>query len=436
MRENPHKPTAALRSAKAYSLFGFTAFVLIVTFIGGWGAVASLSGAVIARGSIVIETDAKKVQHPFGGVIADINVRNGDKVRHGDVLARLDDTVLRANADSIQKSLGELRLRRARLLAERDELRTVELPVDLVSRSTQLAEAILNERRLFDLRSSARFGRKAQIEERINQLKNEAQGYLVQRQSIDAQTKFINQELDGLRQLLSQQLVPLSRVSALDREAARLDGVRGQLISGIAQTEGKISEARLTILQIDSDLFSEVGGELRDIDAKIGPLEEQMNAARDQLSRISIRAPEDGVVHQLNLKTIGGVVGVGEVLMLIVPTADKLAVEAQINPIDIDQIRIGAPVIVRIAAFNQSTTPELNGVLTQASPDIVTEQRSGATFYTVRIEVTPDEIRRLGGMPVLPGMPVEVFIKTGDRRVFELLLKPITDQLMRAYRQH
>ena len=362
MRENPHKPTAALRSAKAYSLFGFTAFVLIVTFIGGWGGVASLSGAVIARGSIVIETDAKKVQHPFGGVIADINVRNGDKVRYGDVLARLDDTVLRANADSIQKSLGELWLRRARLLAERDELRTVELPVDLVSRSTQLAEAILNERRLFDLRSSARFGRKAQIEERINQLKNEAQGYLVQRQSIDAQTKFINQELDGLRQLLSQQLVPLSRVSALDREAARLDGVRGQLISGIAQTEGKISEARLTILQIDSDLFSEVGGELRDIDAKIGPLEEQLNAARDQLSRISITAPEDGVVHQLNVKTIGGVIGVGEVLMLIVPTADKLAVEAQINPIDIDQIRIGAPVIVRIAASNQSTTPELRSV--------------------------------------------------------------------------
>lgn len=435
MKADPQKPTAALRSAKAYSLFGFTALVLIVTFIGGWGAVASLSGAVIARGSIVIETDAKKVQHPFGGVIADIKVRNGDKVRHGDVLVRLDDTVLRANADSIQKSLGELRLRRARLLAERDALRIVELPVDLVSRSTQLAEAILNERRLFDLRSSARFGRKAQIDERINQLKNEAQGYLVQRQSIDAQTKFINQELDGLRQLLAQQLVPLSRVSELEREAARLDGVRGQMISGIAQTEGKIAEARLTILQIDSDLFSEVGGELRDIDAKIGPLEEQLNAAQDQLSRISIAAPEDGVVHQLNVKTIGGVVGVGEVLMLIVPTADKLAVEAQINPADIDQIRVGAPVMVRILAFNQRTTPELNGVLTQASPDTVTEQRSGATFYTVRIELPPDEIRRLGGMPVLPGMPVEAFIKTGDRRVFEMLLKPITDQLMRAYRQ-
>jgi HlyD family secretion protein len=141
---------------------------------------------------------------------------------------------------------------------------------------------------------------------------------------------------------LAQQLVPLSRVSALEREAARLDGVRGQLISGIAQTEGKISEARLMILQIDSDLFSEVGGELRDLDAKIGPLEEQLNAAQDQLSRISITAPEEGVVHQLNVKTIGGVVGVGEVLMLIVPTADKLAVEAQINPTDIDQIRIGA----------------------------------------------------------------------------------------------
>ena len=435
MRENSHQPTAALRSAKAYSLFGFMALVLIVTFIGGWGAVASLSGAVIARGSIVIETDAKKVQHPFGGVIADIKIRNGDTVRRGDVLVRLDDTVLRANAASIQKSLGELRLRRARLFAERDALRTIELPLDLAPRSTELAEAILNERRLFDLRSSARFGRKAQIEERINQLKNEAQGYLVQRESIDAQIKFITQELEGLRQLLSQQLVPLSRVSALEREGARLDGVRGQLISGIAQTEGKIAEARLTILQIDSDLFSEVGGELRDIDAKIGPLEEQLNAAQDQLSRIFITAPEDGVVHQLNVKTIGGVVAVGEVLMLIVPTGDTLAVDAQINPTDIDQIRVGAPVMVRISAFNQRTTPELNGVLTRASPDTVTEQRSGATFYTVRIELPQDEIRRLGSMPVLPGMQVEAFIKTGDRRVFEMLLKPITDQLMRAYRQ-
>ena len=435
MRVDPPKPTAALRSAKVYSLFGVTAFLIITTIIGGWGAVASLSGAVIARGSIVVETDAKKVQHPVGGVIAKIHVRNGDKVQRGDVLVRLDDTVLRANAAGIQKSLGELRLRRARLLAERDELKSVELPLDLVSRSTELAEAIRNERRLFDLRSSARFGRKAQIEERINQLKNEAQGYVVQRESIDAQIKFINQELDGLRQLLAQQLVPLSRVSALDREGARLDGVRGQLISGVAQTEGKIAEARLTILQIDSDLFSEVGGELRDIDAKIGPLEEQLNAAQDQLSRISITAPAHGVVHQLNVKTIGGVVAVGEVLMLIVPTADRLAVDAQINPTDIDQIRVGASVMVRISAFNQRTTPELNGVLTQASPDTVTEQRSGATFYTVRIELTPEEIRRLGGMTVLPGMPVEVFIKTGDRHVFEMLLKPITDQLMRAYRQ-
>ena len=435
MRGDPHQPTAALGSAKLYSRFGFAAFALIASAIGGWGASTSLSGAVIARGSIVVESDAKKVQHPFGGIIADIGVRNGDLVKRGNVLARLDDTVLRANVASIQKSLGELRLRRARLFAERDELPTVELPVDLVSGGVALAEAIRNERRLFELRSSARIGRKSQIEERINQLKNEAKGYQVQRESIDAQVKFINQELDGLRQLLAQQLVPLSRVSALERESARLDGARGQLISGIAQTEGKVAEARLTIIQIDSDLFSEVGGELRDLDAKIGPLEEQLNAAQDQLSRVTITAPEDGVVHQLNIKTIGGVVAVGEILMLIVPTADTLAVDAQINPTDIDQIRIGAPVMVRIAAFNQRTTPELNGILTQASPDIVTEQRSGATFYTVRIELGPDQIRRLGGMPILPGMPVEAFIKTGDRRVFDMLLKPITDQLSRAYRQ-
>lgn len=425
----------SLRSANYYVKIGGACFVLFFVVCFGWIGTASLSGAIIARGSVVVQSDAKKVQHPYGGIVAEIRVKNGDAVKSGDLLVRLDDTLLRANLAGIEKSLGELRLRRARLLAERDGKPHIgSFEVDGLHAGI-LSEAVQNETRLFELRAHMRNGRKAQIEERIKQFENEAWGYRVQRESIDSQVKFINQELEGTRQLWSQQLVPLSRVSALEREGARLDGVRGQLIAGIAQTEGKIAEARLSILQIDRDLFSEVGGEIRDVDGKIAPLEEQRVAAQDQLARVMITAPESGIVHQLSAKTVGGVISATEAIMQIIPTEEPVVVDAQVNPADIDQIKFKASALVRMTALNQRTTPELNGVVEQMSPDAISDPRTGITFYQVRISLSAAEIARLNGMPIVPGMPSEVFIKTGDRRVYEMLLKPISDQLMRAYRQ-
>lgn len=425
----------SLRSANYYFKIGAASFVLFVIVCFGWIGTASLSGAIIARGSVVVQSDAKKVQHPYGGIVAEIRVKNGDAVKSGDLLVRLDDTLLRSNLASIEKSLGELRLRRARLLAERDGKPQIESSEVNELHAGPLSEAVQNETRLFELRSHMRNGRKAQIEERIKQFENEAWGYRVQRESIDSQLKFINQELEGTRQLWSQQLVPLSRVSALEREGARLDGLRGQLIAGIAQTEGKIAEARLSILQIDRDLFSEVGGEIRDVDGKIAPLEEQRVAAQDQLARVMITSPASGIVHQLSAKTVGGVISATEAIMQIIPTEEPVVVDAQVNPADIDQIKFKASALVRMTALNQRTTPELNGVVEHMSPDAISDPRTGITFYQVRISLSAAEIARLNGMPIVPGMPSEVFIKTGDRRVYEMLFKPVSDQLMRAYRQ-
>jgi HlyD family secretion protein len=224
-------------------------------------------------------------------------------------------------------------------------------------------------------------------------------------------------------------------VSSLEREGARLDGQRGQLIAGIAQTEGKIVEAQLSVLQIDRDLFSEVAAEIRDLDGKIVPLEEDRVAAKDQLSRVIIASPQKGIVHQLTAKTVGGVIPAVETILQIIPTDDPIVVDTQVSPADIDQIKLRASALVRMTALNQRTTPELNGLVEQISPDAISDSRTGISYFQVRISISPGEMARLHGVPIVPGMPSEVFIKTGDRRVYEMLFKPLSDQLMRAYRQ-
>ena len=226
----------------------------------------------------------------------------------------------------------------------------------------------------------------------------------------------------------------IQRVTALERDAARLEGERGQLIASIAQAKGKITETELQILQIDQDLRSEVAKELREIQGKIAELVERKVAAEDQLKRIDIRAPQDGMVHQSTVHTVGGVITAGEPIMLIVPEADELTVEAKVAPQDIDQVRVGQTAVLRFSAFNQRTTPELNGVVSRVSADLTTDQRTGAAYYAVRITLSESEIARLEGLQLVPGMPVEAFIQTGERTVLSYLMKPFTDQITRSFR--
>jgi HlyD family secretion protein len=245
----------------------------------------------------------------------------------------------------------------------------------------------------------------------------------------------IDREKEGVNELWKQKLVPLTKLTELERQAARLEGEAGQLVAQTAQTAGKVSETELQILQIDRDLSSEVAKETREIDGKIGEFIERKVAAEDQLKRIEIRAPQDGTVFQSAVHTVGGVINQGEAIMMIVPDADTLTVEARVNPQDINEVKVGQNAFLRLSAFNLRTTPEIIGTVTRVAADITADQRTGANYYVVRIAMPPEEVAKLGQLKIVPGMPVESFVQTGERTMISYLLKPLSDQAMRMFRE-
>ena len=420
------------------SLAGGTAVAVLLAFgIGGWATTTEVAGAVVAPGSLVVDSSVKKLQHPTGGVVSELRVRDGAEVRAGDILARLDETVTRANLAVITKSMDELTARQARLKAEQDGREVVSFPSELDARKAEpaVADLLSEEKRLFELRRAARLGQTAQLKERIDQLREQIQGIADQVAAKQREIELIGQELKGVRELWQKNLIPITRVTALEREAARLGGECGSLASSMAQSKGKISETELQIIQIDQDLRTEVGKELAEIRGKLSERMEKRVAAEDQLKRIDIRAPQDGIVHQLAVHTVGGVINPGEPIMLVVPRADALTVEAKIAPQDIDQVRLGQHAVLRFSAFNQRTTPEINGEVSLVSADITQEAKSGVNFYTVRIAPPSSELARLKGLKLMPGMPVESFIQTGERTVMSYLTKPLADQITRAWRE-
>jgi len=291
------------------------------------------------------------------------------------------------------------------------------------------------ESKLFEVRVNGRAGQKAQLRERVTQLNDEIAGLAAQEKAKDQEIALVQKELDGVRDLYEKHLVQISRLTALERDAARLNGERAQYIASRAQAKGKITETELQIIQVDRDMVSEVSKDLRETNDKIGELIERKVTAEDQLRRIDIRAPQDGIVEQSTVHTVGGVITAGDAIMLIVPQADDLQVEAKVNPADIDKLQVGQKTLLRLSAFNQRTTPELNGVVSRVSPDVATDQRTGQSYYIIRISIPPDQLGHLGDAKLVPGMPVECFIQTGERTVISYLLKPLRDQLMRTFRE-
>ncbi|UVK38102.1 HlyD family type I secretion periplasmic adaptor subunit [Mesorhizobium sp. AR10] len=415
---------------------GSIAALALVGGLGLWTATSNLSGAVVAAGHLVVDSNVKSVQHPQGGVVGALNVQNGSMVSAGDVLVRLDDTVARANLAIVANNLDELSARRARLMAERDNAGAVIYPEQLQARASdaQIAQLIEGENRLFVLRRQARDGQVSQLRERIAQFRQEIAGIDAQQKSKQQEISFTEVELEGMRDLWKKKLVPISRLAERERSQARLDGEDGQLTAAAAQTRGRISETELAIIQIDQDMRSEVAGELREIDAKASELRERQIAAQQSLKQIDIRAPQSGRVHQLAIHTIGGVISPGEAIMQIVPTADALVVEARVAPQDIDQVAIGQPATLRLSAFSQQTTPEVDGRVDRISPDLIEDQKAGVAYYAVRIELSAKSLEQAGPLELKPGMPTEVFLKTTDRTVLSYLLKPLTDQASRAFR--
>jgi HlyD family secretion protein len=434
---NAQSPNGSLESIRRYTIAGFVVVLVLTGGVGVWAATTEISGALIAPGTIVVDSNIKKVQHPTGGIVGEVRVRDGDRVKAGDILVRLDDTVMAANLAIVTKGLTELTARKARLEAERDGTETVKFPDSLVSQADDpdVAHALTAERKLFDLRRSARAGQKAQLAERAKQLEEEITGLSAQIDAKEKETAFIERELTGVRDLFAKNLVAMTRLTSLEREATRLGGERGQLIASVAQAKGKIAELRLQIIQIDQDLSSEVAKEMREIDGKIGEFAERKVTAMDQLKRTEIRSPQDGTVFQSTVHTVGGVIPTGEAIMMIVPDADKLMVEARVNPQDIDKVQLDQTAALRFPAFNVKTTPEINGLVKRISADITTDQRTGVSYYTIRIAMPPSEIARLGDVKFVPGMPVEAFVQTGQRTVISYLMKPLSDQIGRTFRE-
>lgn len=433
------KPVNSRRSLGRHMTGVSILALALVVGIGGWAATTELSSAIVAAGTVVVENNVKKVQHLTGGIVGEMLVKEGDSVKAGQVLIKLDGTTVRANLSIVQNTLAQLYARRARLLAEQLGADNFTIPEDLskLTSGTSTPATVLeeSERKLFVSRKNALVGMKSQLASRKGQLADETKGLTVQLSAIEDALKLIGEELSGLDKLYGQGLVSMQRLTELKRDRAQLEGDRGARIAARAQAAGKSSEIDLQILQLDEDRRTENAKELTDVEGKIAEYEDRRIAAQDQLKRLDITSPLDGRVYQLAVHTVNGVINPGEVLMLVVPGADGLTVEAKIATHDIDQIRLGQPVEVRFSAFNQRTTPIVEAEVVTIAPDLVTDERTGVTYYPLRIKPKPDSLAQLKGLSLYPGMPAEVFIKIADRTVLSYLAKPLTEQMQHTFRE-
>ena len=410
---------------------------VLVFGVFGLSALVQVSSAVIGSGEVAVESKVKKIGHPTGGVIAQVLVHDGDRVKAGQPLMRLDSTVSSVSASVTGQSLDQLRADKARLTAERDGLSAISFPAELTARDDASArEAIGEARRLFALRRESVAGQRAQLNERVRQYEQLIESYRVQIAAGQDQMKLIGPERQSVRDLWNKQLVTTSRLNELERTAVNLRGSGASLSANIAQTRAQIAEIRQQIIQLDQDARTKAGVELADVSRNLALQEVSKANASDQFDRSLIRAPYAGVVDKLAFTTVGGVVPPGATIMEIVPDTDRLTVEAKVSPADIDQLVPNQPATVRFSAFSAQTTPELHGNVTRIAPERTVDERSGGSFYTVRIDVSAAELKRLGELKLVPGMPVEAFIQTGHRSLISYLTKPLGDQLRRSFREN
>jgi len=436
-KENGSYADAAMPPELRMRLIAGLAVVgVMVLGVGGWSATAKLSGAVIAPGQVVIEGSSKKVQHPSGGVVGAILVQEGDRVAANSVVLRLDDTQTRAALGIVRSQLIELTGRKARLVAESNADKEMVFPEGFEDADAPSRQVAAGERRLFEARRTTMEGQATQLRERIGQYKMEIEGLSAQRDAKKKEVKLVEDELRRVRDLADRSLLPVTRLLASEREALRVEAEHGALIAQIARTEGQISETRVQILSLEQNLRADAQKELRDVEARISELSERRIAAEDELRRVEIRAPHAGIVHQLAVHTIGGVVRAGEELMTIVPEDEPLTIEIKVAAADIDQVNPGQTTVVRFPAFNQRTTPELTGTLTRVAADLTREERTGQSYYIAKVELGNDELSKLDRMKLIPGMPVESFTQTEERTALAYFTRPLTDQFARAFREN
>lgn len=431
------KPINTDKSIRSTQILGFGSLALMIAVFGVWTEFASLNGAVIAPATIVAESYSKKVQHREGGNVLRILVRDGDAVAEGQELVLLDPTEIKAEFGIVNSQLNELLIKRARLSAQRDGDESFALPVALQANASDpdVTDILNGQRHLLLSTLQTATSKKGQLKEQLGQLSDQIDGVKAQIISNKKQFVLITSELINLRSLQTQGLVPTSRVSTMEREAARLEGEAGQYTSSKAAAEAKMGEIKLQIIQVDEELRNAALTELRDVETKIDEMEQRKVSATSRLSRMAIKAPIAGTIYQLTVHTEGGVVGPGETLMMIVPQGDDLVLQAQVTPNDIDNVHLGQTAKVKFNAFNARVTPDINAEITQVAADTSRADAQSPPYYMVRLTIAAAEIKKLGSNKLKPGMSAEAFIQTESRTPFSYLVQPLMDQFSHAMRE-
>lgn len=403
--------------------------------LGGWAYTAELAGAVISQGIVVVEANVQAIQHRDGGIVSEIAVKEGDTVAAGQLLLRLDDAQTRSELAIVRGQMTELEVRRARLLAERDGLAGLDLTSDWTATHPETASLVAGETRLFDGQRQSRDSQRQQLELGASQIEDEIAGLRGQRTAKDAEIALVETEYQRTLDLTTRNLVEASRLYAIEREKERLNGELSEIDSAIARAGTRISEIELQVIAIDDTARTDAQRELGALETRLAELGERAFAIDDRLSRSDLRAPIAGVVNELRIHTIGGVVTPAEVLVTLVPLGSDLRVEIRLSPSSIEQVHLDQEARLRFPAFNQRVTPELIGHILRISPATTVDPATGQPYYLGIVDIPDSEMHKLGDSTLLPGMPVEVFVATADRTVASYMFKPILDRFMHALRE-
>lgn len=433
------KTTGTVSTVRGPMLVGLLGLVLLLGGFGTWAATTTISGAIIAPGRIEVDQNRQVVQHPDGGVVAEIDVKEGDRVSAGDVLLRLDPTDLQSQLMITENQLVELMARRARLEAERDQRKELDFDPLLVQMVTDMPDAaalMQGQTTLLMARAETAEQRIAQLHKRRDQTRDQISGIDAQSTALAQQLDLIAQELVSQQSLLDRGLAQAARVLSLQREEARLSGRMGELAAQRAQAEGRITEIEIEILQLGTDRREEAITTLRDLQFRELELREQRRALKERMSRLEITAPLPGIVYDLQVFARRSVIRPADPLLFLIPQDRPLVINARVEAIHVDKLHVGQEVTLRFSALDQRTTPELRGHVTQVSADAFEDEATRASYYRAEVVLEQGETDRLPpDVTLIPGMPVETFIRTADRTPIAYLVKPFTDYLTKAFRE-
>ncbi len=418
-------------------LIGSVIIAIFFGFFGFWAFFAPLDSAAIAIGTVGVEGNRRTIQHLEGGIVKEILVRNGDKIKAGEVLIRLEETQPRAQLQLITGQRNAALALAARLRAERDGVDTITFPEALVSQGDDVGvqETMLGQLGIFQARRDSIEGQRKILGQRVGQFREEIEGLRAQIRSADEQLVLINGEVADLQILFDKGLTPKSRLLSLQRRAAEIEGERGQNRAAIARARQSIGESEIRIVELRTEQVNEVVAELREVESQLLDLAERFRAADDVLDRIEIVSPIDGFAVDLQVFTSGGVIRPGDRLLDVVPDSEKLVIEARVTPTDIDIVHAGLEAQVRLSAFNQRITPTVDGTVTWVSADRLTDSSTGEEYYTARVDLKDQNDPRLNGLTLQPGMPAEVLIRTGERTLIQYLVSPVEQSISRSLRE-